>query len=171
MKGSRWNLSRGEVSLAMSVSRYKRGYDLRDTLVVSEATTRTMRGNRAKDTGPELAFRRAIWKAGMRGYRVNVRSLPGTPDSVFAKHKLSIFVHGCFWHGCPHCDSYRTPKTNSAFWKAKLDENRARDTRVQSKLIDAGYSVLVLWECQIERQLDQTVAQIGTLLGCHIPSI
>jgi DNA mismatch endonuclease, patch repair protein len=143
---------------------YCRRTRLRETLVVSEATRKTMRGNRHRDTVPETTLRKALWRAGLRGYRVNVRSLPGSPDVVFTRAKLAVFVHGCFWHGCPNCDNYRLPKTNSAFWAAKLQENQTRDARAQAALREAGYSILVLWECQIERQLDATVALVRSHL-------
>jgi DNA mismatch endonuclease (patch repair protein) len=123
----------------------------RETLVVSEAIRRTMQGNKSSGTSPEIRLRRALWNAGVRGYRVNVRSLPGTPDLAFKKRRTAIFVHGCFWHGCPHCSNYRLPKTNTNFWAAKLNDNRERDQRVSDLLSHAGYSVLVFWECQIER--------------------
>lgn len=144
--------------------RYDRRTQLRDTLVVSEATRKTMRANRSKDTIPELTLRKALWNAGLRGYRVNVRSLPGTPDVVFTRAKLAVLVHGCFWHGCPNCTRYRLPKTNSAFWAAKLQENRDRDARARQGLIETGYSVEVIWECQVEQNLEAVVGHIRSYL-------
>jgi len=149
----------------MAASTYNRRNQLRETLVVSEPIRRTMRGNRCKDTAPELMLRKALWSAGLRGYRVNLRTLPGTPDVVFTNVKLAVFVHGCFWHGCPNCASYRLPKTNSAFWAAKLKENQARDARAQDALGEAGYTILVLWECEVERRLDESLCQIRSQLA------
>lgn len=123
---------------------------LRETWEVREATRKTMRANRGRDTGPELALRRALWAAGLRGYRKNVRKLPGSPDVVFGPARLAIFVHGCYWHSCPTCTRNRTPKTNAAYWQAKFEGNRARDARDQAKLIEMGWRVLVIWECELK---------------------
>lgn len=107
-----------------------------------------MRGNRSKDTKPELRLRRALWAAGLRGYRKNVRKLPGTPDVVFGRAKLAVFVHGCYWHQCPRCTRNRMPKTNAAYWEAKFAGNVERDARQQAALEEAGWRVLVVWECE-----------------------
>lgn len=136
----------------------------RETLVVSEATRKTMRGNRGSNTKPELLLRRELWKSGMRGYRVNVRTLPGKPDVVFTKRKLAIFVHGCFWHGCTKCENYRTPKTNSEFWSAKLRANKERDARAEADLVAAGYRVVTLWECELESNRQSCISQVMNAL-------
>ena len=112
-----------------------------------------MQGNTSAETGPEVTFRRALWAAGLRRYRKNVRKLPGRPDVVYGKAKLAVFVHGCFWHGCPHCNRYRQPKTNSAYWRTKLEQNQARDQRNEAALRDLGYRVLVVWECELQKGL------------------
>src|ERR1051326_4789677 len=117
---------------------------LRETLVVSEAIRRTMRGNRSKDTIPEIRFRQALWRSGVRGYRLHMKALPGSPDLTFTKKRLAVFVHGCFWHGCPHCTNYREPKTNSRFWRNKLEENKARDRRSIQRLEDLGMTVKIV---------------------------
>src|SRR5687767_15564066 len=96
-----------------ATERAPKGYgirNLRETMVVAESTRRSMQGNRSEGTKPELAFRKALWQAGLRGYRKNSKKLPGSPDVVFGKSKLAVFVHRCFWHGCPHCQRNRSPK-------------------------------------------------------------
>ena len=123
---------------------------LRETWEVREATRKTMQANRGKDTKPELTLRRALWAAGLRGYRKNVRKLPGTPDIVFGPARLAIFVHGCYWHSCPTCTRNRTPKTNAAYWQAKFAGNQERDARNQAKLSEMGWRVLVVWECELK---------------------
>lgn len=139
---------------------------LRETLEVREATRRSMQANRGRDTKPELALRRALWAAGLRGYRKNVRKLPGTPDVVFGPARLAIFVHGCYWHSCPICTRNRTPKTNAAYWQAKFDQNRERDARDQARLSEAGWRVLVLWECELKpKGLAAAVARVADELG------
>jgi DNA mismatch endonuclease, patch repair protein len=135
----------------------KRKPQLRDTLVVAESVRRSMRGNRSTGTKPERLLRKALWASGLRGYRKNVGTLPGKPDVVFTKRRLAVFVHGCFWHGCPHCTRNLTPKTNAKFWQEKRRANRERDERVEDELVARGYRVLVLWECRLKADLEVAV--------------
>ena len=121
---------------------------LRETLVVAESTRRSMQSNRSKDTKPELALRAALWQAGLRGYRKNVRSLPGTPDVVFGRARLAVFVHGCFWHG-HGCGKAKTPTQNRAFWLAKVELNQQRHERHLAELAGRGYRTLTVWECEL----------------------
>lgn len=144
-------------------SMYKRDL-LRETLVVAEATRKTMKSNRSKNTSPEVALRRQLWVSGVRGYRIHVKNLPGSPDLAFSKSRLAIFVHGCFWHGCPHCSNYRPPKTNAEFWKVKLQENQRRDDQALLDLHKCGYSTLVFWECEVEKDLSGCVGRITKAL-------
>ena len=85
-----------------------------------------MRAVKSRDTSPELAVR-ALLRPIAPGYRLHRGDLPGKPDVVYVSRKLAIFVHGCFWHGhdCPR--GARAPKTNAAYWRAKIARNRARD--------------------------------------------
>lgn len=83
------------------------------------------------------------------GWRRHMR-LPGTPDFTFPQEQLCIFVHGCFWHGCPNC--YRLPKTRAGFWRKKVAGNRRRDDARSRELRAAGYKVITLWECQLVGQ-------------------
>src|SRR5580658_5078353 len=118
-----------------------------------------MQGNRAKDTTPELSLRNALWKAGVRGYRKNPKGVPGRPDLVFTKHKLAIFVHGCFWHRCPTCNP-TSPKTNSLFWSEKFRANVERDRRNVEALEAQGFRVLTIWECELNESVDTQVERI-----------
>jgi DNA mismatch endonuclease (patch repair protein) len=137
---------------------------LRETDFVAEATRKSMRGNRSYDTKPELRFRSALWAAGLRGYRKNVRKLPGKPDVVYGRAKLAIFVHGCFWHQCPHCARNRAPKANAAYWSAKFLANAERDARNVAALEALGYRVHVVWECRLKDAL-KVVEEVAALLG------
>lgn len=113
-----------------------------------EARSENMRRIRSKDTSPELLIRRAVHGAGLR-YRLHQKGLPGRPDLVFASRRICVFVHGCFWHGCPHCiDGTRKVKSNSRFWREKVEGNRARDSRHRKALEDDGWRVFVIWECE-----------------------
>jgi DNA mismatch endonuclease (patch repair protein) len=104
---------------------------------------------RNKDTKPELTVRRLVHSLGYR-YRLHVKHLPGRPDLVFAGRKKIIFVHGCFWHrhnGCPN--GSRIPKSKLDFWLPKLESNRARDRAKQTKLLELGWEILTIWECEL----------------------
>ena len=104
---------------------------------------------RSRDTSPEIAVRRALHKEGLR-FRLHVRNLPGKPDLVFPSRRACVFVHGCFWHGCPNCvDGTRKVKSNRSYWSPKIEGNRERDARHVAALHDAGWSVFVIWECQV----------------------
>lgn len=118
---------------------------------------------RSKDTKPELRLRRALWAAGLR-YRKNVVGLPGKPDVVFRKARVCVFMDGCFWHGCPEC--YRPPKSNGAFWRAKVEGNRARDVRQTEALGKAGWTVLRFWEHEVSRSLDVCVKEVESAVMC-----
>lgn len=119
-----------------------------------------MRSNRAKDTGPELTFRKALWTAGLRGYRKNVKSLPGSPDVVFGSAKVAVFVHGCYWHRCPTCTRDLNPKRNAEFWQAKFERNVERDRKAQADLTAMGYRVVVVWECEIKKRIGEAVESV-----------
>jgi len=104
---------------------------------------------RGKNTGPEMTVRRALWAAGLR-YRLHDGKLPGKPDIVFPSRRTAILVHGCFWHGHEGCPRHRIPKSRVEWWTAKINRNKARDAEVRAALADAGWTVIVLWECEVE---------------------
>ncbi|MBX5082675.1 DNA mismatch endonuclease Vsr [Rhizobium lentis] len=106
---------------------------------------------RGKNTAPELSVRRLTFSMGYR-YRLHCKEIIGRPDLVFKKRKKAIFVHGCFWHGhdAESCRIAHMPKSNSAYWQAKLERNAARDASVQQTLRHAGWDCLVIWECQLK---------------------
>jgi DNA mismatch endonuclease (patch repair protein) len=99
-----------------------------------------------KNTGPEMAVRRALHRLGLR-YRLHARELPGRPDIVFRPRKVAIFVHGCFWHG-HDCPKGRAPKSRLDYWAPKLTANAARDAANVRALEDAGWRVLIVWQCE-----------------------
>lgn len=132
---------------------------LRETWEVREETRRSMQSNRGTGTMPEEKLCQELRRLGATGYRRNLRSLPGTPDIAFTRARLAIFVHGCFWHGCRLCDSYRVPKTNEAFWREKVRRNQVRHQVTLEGLESRGYRTLTFWECQIKADID-TVARL-----------
>jgi DNA mismatch endonuclease, patch repair protein len=102
---------------------------------------------RQRATAAELLVRRAAFRMGLR-YRVNRADLPGSPDLIFSKYCVAIFVHGCFWHRHCGCSRCTTPKSNEAYWRHKFAENKLRDKRVARKLRRLGWHCYVVWECQ-----------------------
>lgn len=112
---------------------------------------------RSTDTDAELRLRRAVWHKGLR-FRVTCRRLPGSPDVVFTRWRLAIFVDGCFWHGCPI--HYTSPKTNSTFWRQKKAQNRARDKRVDSELKELGWTILRVWEHEVSDDIAAVVLRV-----------
>lgn len=99
-----------------------------------------------RDTAPELAIRRELWRRGLR-YRVDIAPLGGMrrrADIVFTRALVAVFVDGCFWHRCP--DHSTIPKNNRTWWTAKLDANVARDRDTDRLLGEAGWTVVRIWE-------------------------
>ena len=106
----------------------------------------------SKDTKPELMIRKAMWAAGLRGYRLHWKKAPGKPDIAFPGKKKALFIHGCYWHRCPSCN-LPTPKNNADFWTSKFNRNKERDAENLDKLSAQGWSSLVLWECQVKSDI------------------
>ena len=115
----------------------------------------------SSSTKPEQKLRYTLWHQGFR-YRVNDKRLPGKPDLVLPKYHTVVFVHGCFWHGHKDCKYYTVPKTNTEFWMAKVARNQERDQEVWRKLEAKGWSVIIVWECQLKKaNLDETVDRVA----------
>lgn len=111
-------------------------------------------------TRPELILRRSLWRLGFR-YRVNDKRLPGKPDIVLPRYRTVIFVNGCFWHGHKSCPNYTIPKTNTEFWKAKIERNQKRDQETWRLLEAKGWYVLIVWECELKKtRLCETIESV-----------
>ncbi|WP_457071095.1 very short patch repair endonuclease [Hymenobacter sp. UYAg731] len=132
----------------------------------SSAVTKTMQGNKSKDSKPELLLRKSLWSAGVRGYRLHRKDLPGKPDLIFTAKKLVVFVHGCYWHSCPICAIAR-PKHNETYWNEKLAGNSSRDARNAQRLAELGWRVHTVWECQVKSSPGEAIQQIKDLLAVH----
>lgn len=104
----------------------------------------------SSNTKPETKVRKYLFAHGFR-YRKNVKNLPGKPDIVLKKYKTIIFVNGCFWHK-HECSKMRIPKTNVQYWIAKLNNNKIRDSENISALEKKGWKVIVIWECELNKQ-------------------
>lgn len=113
---------------------------------------------KSRDTKPEWIVRRYLYSRGYR-YRKNVKGLPGTPDIVLRKYGIVIFVHGCFWHG--HEVDGHMPRSNSDFWKKKIERNKLRDERNKAVLLKMGWKVMTIWECQLKPAVrEQTLLEM-----------
>lgn len=108
-----------------------------------------MRRIRSKDTAPEIAVRLLVRTLGFSGYRLHRRDLPGKPDIAFVGRRKAIFVHGCFWHGHDCTEGVRRPKSNTAYWLPKIANNARRDLGHLVKLNAMGWTVLTVWECEL----------------------
>lgn len=127
-----------------------------------EQRHRNMAAIKSDSTKPEQILRHALWHQGFR-YLLNDKRLPGRPDIVLPKYRTVIFVHGCFWHGHSGCHNYTIPKTNTDFWLAKVARNHKRDQEVWRKLEAKGWSVIIVWECQLKKgRIDDTILWVVT---------
>ena len=133
-----------------------------------EKRSQVMRCVRGRDTSPERKVRRLLTRMGLR-YRLHRRDLPGSPDVVFARKRVALFVHGCFWHGHDCARGARVPKANADYWVRKIARNRARDSDVQRRLAEAGWRIVVVWECELKdeaRFAERLAAELQAPLSC-----
>lgn len=117
----------------------------------------------SKNTTPEKAVRRIVHKLGYR-YRLHVDDLPGKPDMVFPKRHKIVFLHGCFWHRHSRCRYATQPKTNVEFWQRKFCKNVERDRCTQRKLKKMGWTILVVWQCEL-KDPEKLVRRIDAFLA------
>lgn len=139
-------------------------------IVGRQRRSELMANVRGRDTAPELAVRRIAHRMGLR-FRLHRNDLPGRPDLVFPKHRLAVFVHGCFWHRHEGCRHASTPKSRVAFWTEKFAANVVRDARQEAALRALGWRVLVIWQCEsrdeaaVERRLAASIDPGGVADG------
>lgn len=110
--------------------------------------THAMRSVRNRDTKPEILVRSLLHRNGFR-FRLHRKKLAGAPDIVLTRHRLIIFVNGCFWHSHRGCSRATIPTTNRVFWQKKLRDNRLRDRRNIRANRELGWRVLTVWSCQL----------------------
>lgn len=124
-----------------------------------EERSRNMSLIRSTDTKPEKTVRSYLFANGLR-YRKNVRKLPGCPDIVLKKYNAVVFVNGCFWHH-HDCSRFKWPKSNTDYWKQKIDNNVRRDLENYNTLESMGWRVFIVWECQLKKTVaDETLQQL-----------
>lgn len=138
--------------------------DGRAPVPTSSKVSEQMRRIRSKNTKPEQQLRAALSEAGIRGYRLHYREAPGRPDIAFVGKKVAVFVHGCFWHSCPHCQPPR-PKAHADFWNRKLNRNVQRDRRKERELRKAGWRVVTAWECRLNQDPAPIVRRVQRALA------
>lgn len=109
---------------------------------------------RSTNSKPEEIVRKYLFAKGFR-YRKNDKRYPGKPDIVLPKYKTVIFVHGCFWH-MHDCGRFVWPTSNEEYWKTKIARNIERDESNVAALKQAGWNVLVVWECELKKKSDQS---------------
>lgn len=133
-------------------------------IMTAEERSHRMSLIRSRDTTPELSLRRALHGKGLR-YRLHVSGLPGRPDIVFPSRRVVVFVNGCFWHG-HNCATGHIPKSNSAFWRQKVERNRSRDARNIISLRKAGWKVIVVWECHVRSRvtIESSAARVARIV-------
>jgi DNA mismatch endonuclease (patch repair protein) len=122
-----------------------------EDLLVQKKRSENMSKILSKNTRPEIIIRTWLHKNGYR-FRLHKKDLPGKPDIVLAKYKTVIFINGCFWHCHQGCRKAVLPKTNQEYWIPKLKKNIERFERDKKALEMAGWTVLVIWECETKKE-------------------
>lgn len=134
-------------------------------VLTKEQRHRCMSNVKSKNTKPEILVRKFLFSNGYR-YRVNRKDLPGKPDIVLPKYKTVIFINGCFWHGHQDCKYATIPATNHDFWLAKINGNVERDKLTREKLIQLGWKVIDIWQCQLKpHEKETTLNQLISILS------
>ena len=122
-----------------------------------EKRSEVMSHIRSRDTKPELFVRRLLFHEGFR-YRLQAKSMPGRPDIVLARWRVAVFVNGCFWHMHEGCRLSARPSAHAGYWLPKLQRNRERDLESERALLDAGWRVLIVWECACRKRLAEALS-------------
>lgn len=129
-----------------------------------ETRSRMMSGIRGKNTRPERLVRSHLWNRRYR-FRLHVKELPGKPDLVLPKWNTVIQIQGCFWHGHSRCRYFKRPGSRKAFWRAKIDANRARDRKSLRALSRLGWHWIVVWECALKDDPERALRLLRREIG------
>jgi DNA (cytosine-5)-methyltransferase 1 len=135
-----------------------------------------MRKVRSRDTSPEVAFRKALWANGVR-YKVCPADVAGKPDIVIPSRRLAIFIDGDFWHGgqwrrrglAALEDQFRETTTKS-YWLRKIRRNMQRDCKTTALLQHDGWTVLRIWESQINNDVEACVQMTLRMMSNDLKS-
>lgn len=129
-------------------------------VVSNQRRSEIMSHIKSKDTSIELLIRKRLFSLGYR-YRVNLKELPGKPDIAFTKKKIAIFLHGCFWHGHEiGCRHSHTSKSRKEYWEEKIAKTKLRDEKNFQLLVNSGWKVIVIWECEIKKNFNIIIEKI-----------
>lgn len=126
-----------------------------------EQRKRIMAAVKSRHTGPEVELRKALFGRGLRGWRCNYKRASGRPDIAWPARRIAVFVDGAFWHGHP---SRHKPGRSGEYWDRKIEQNVARDRRVNRELRDSGWEVLRIWDFEIRKDLEGVVARIVSVV-------
>jgi DNA mismatch endonuclease (patch repair protein) len=131
-----------------------------DNLSIQERS-KMMSKIRSNNTKPEILLRKALFAKGLR-YKINDKKLQGKPDIVLSKYRTVIFVHGCFWHNHKGCKRAHLPKSNVKYWENKIKTNEERDFKNREILEKLGWSVIIIWECELKtkEKIEQAVINL-----------
>ncbi|MCY4674060.1 MAG: very short patch repair endonuclease [Bacteroidetes bacterium] len=121
---------------------------------------------KGRNTEPECKLRSSLHRLGFR-FRVHETKLPGKPDIVLHKYRTVVFVHGCFWHRHDGCKHAATPKSNQAFWLKKFRSTLERDKRNVEALKNLDWQIIIVWECEINADLEQATRRVA----CHLQEV
>jgi DNA mismatch endonuclease, patch repair protein len=136
--------------------------------VDTKTRSRIMSRVRATNTGPEMTLRRALWAAGVRGWRCHVRGVPGTPDLCWKARRVAVFVDSAWWHGHP---SRWTPGRHPPGWDEKIAANIGRDRRVNEQLRRAGWTVVRVWDFELANDVQDAAQTVMEALICPPTSL
>jgi DNA mismatch endonuclease (patch repair protein) len=120
-----------------------------------EDRRRTMRAVKGKGTTPERRLFAMLAGMGLKGWRKNADDIIGKPDVVFNNEQVAIFVDGCFWHGCPHCQRRLMPETNRQYWERKINRNIELAKSNNQKLSENQWLVVRIWEHELKTPTDR----------------
>lgn len=156
----RWSEALREARLAEAEGKLAANLARRAAPLASDyGTHRSMQGNKGRDTKPEFLVRERLREAGLTGYRLQWK-VPGKPDVAWPGRKVAVFINGCFWHRCPRCNP-STPRKNTEYWTAKFARNVERDRENLKALRADGWTVHVIWECQLKKAArEETFAEL-----------
>lgn len=124
--------------------------------------SKIMASIKSRNTKIEILFRKELYGQGLRGYRVNNKNIYGSPDLVYTKYKLAIFLDGDFWHGYDWKVKGRIPPKE--YWQDKIQKNIERDNRVNEKLQEDGWKVLRFWEHEIRNNIEDCITKVKEIL-------
>lgn len=119
---------------------------------------------RSKDTKPEILLRKALWKEGVRGYRLHRKDIPGTPDIAFISKKVAVFIDGSFWHGHNWEERKKYIKTNRDYWIPKIERNILKDEAVKYTLEYKDWTILRFWDFEIQKDMERVIRKIRASL-------